>query len=151
MPIKSFKGMLADGGQDRIRLSTRTGKTGYRIVKFQIMQPPDTGSDRYSCVQIWNQEQDAPSTTAVTVDFTDLQLLGTAVATYDNTQPQLTQATIIFDNTVFNQDIYITHTELTGGGACNYYLELEAVPLSDMSAEFTTLKDLRANTATVPA
>ena len=145
--IKSFKGLLEDGGQNRIRLSTRSGEVGYRIVKFQIMQQPATGSDRYSCVQIWNQEQAAPSTTAVTVDFTNAELLGTAIATYDNTQPQLTKATIIFDNKVVNQDIYVTHTELTSGGSCNYYIEMEIVKLSKETAQYATIRDIRSNVA----
>jgi hypothetical protein len=145
MVVKSFRGLLTDGGQDRIRLSTLKGKVGYRITKFQMMQSPATGSDRYSVVQIWKKEQATVSTTAAPVDFTNAELLGAGVATYDNTQPQLTQATIIFDNQMFNQDIYITHTELSGGGICNYYIEMEVIPLSEQGAEYTTIKDLRVN------
>ena len=37
MPIKTFRGLLEDGAQERIRLETLDGKTGYRINKFQIM------------------------------------------------------------------------------------------------------------------
>jgi len=33
--IKTFRGLLADGGQDRIRLSTIKGKVGYKIAKFE--------------------------------------------------------------------------------------------------------------------
>ena len=35
--IKSYRGLIADGAQDRIPLHTNDGKTGYKIVKFQIM------------------------------------------------------------------------------------------------------------------
>ena len=35
--IKSFRGKLADGGQDRIRLSTNDGLTGYKITKFELL------------------------------------------------------------------------------------------------------------------
>ena len=35
--IKSFRGKLADGGQDTIRLGTNKGLTGYRIIKFQVI------------------------------------------------------------------------------------------------------------------
>ena len=35
MPIKSFKGLLADQTQEIIRLGTNNGMTGYRIVKLQ--------------------------------------------------------------------------------------------------------------------
>jgi len=34
MVVKTFRGLLADGGQDRIRLSTIKGKVGYKIAKF---------------------------------------------------------------------------------------------------------------------
>ena len=37
MKLKSFRGQLADGGQERIRLSTNDGKTGYLVRKFQTM------------------------------------------------------------------------------------------------------------------
>ena len=39
MPIKSFRGLLADDTQETIHLHTNTGSTGYRIVKFQVMSP----------------------------------------------------------------------------------------------------------------
>ena len=39
MVVKTFRGLLADGAQERIKLQTSTGKVGYRIVKFQVMSP----------------------------------------------------------------------------------------------------------------
>jgi hypothetical protein len=143
MVVKSFRGLLADAGQDRIRLSTIKGKVGYKIIKFQIMNPTSEGSDRYSICQIWKEEQATPSASAVTIDFSDSALLASAISVWDNGQPNLSQLQVIFDGEIFNQDIYITHTELTGGGACNYYFELEVIPLDDAGAEYTTLKDMR--------
>ena len=35
MTIKSFKGKLANGGQNTIVLHTNDGTTGYKIVKFE--------------------------------------------------------------------------------------------------------------------
>jgi len=52
-------------------------------------------------------------------------------------------AHVIFDNQIFNQDIYITHTDTTGSRNINYYIELEVIPLDDAGAEYTTVKDLR--------
>jgi len=50
----------------------------------------------------------------------------------------------IFDNEIFNQDIYITHDENSPNNTtCNYYIELEVIPLDDKGAEYTTVKDLR--------
>ena len=50
---------------------------------------------------------------------------------------------IIFDNEVVNQDIYVTHTDETATLACNYYIEMEVIPLDDKGAEYMTIKDLR--------
>ena len=35
MPIKSFRGKIADGAVDTISLHTNNGSTGYRITKLQ--------------------------------------------------------------------------------------------------------------------
>ena len=147
MVVKTFRGQLADGGQDRIRLQTIKGKVGYKIVKFQLY-PDQAGNVNYeSTVQVWKTEQAAPSTSAVTVDFTDSDLLGAAYYGQYSTISSAHQAlTVVFDNEIFNQDIYITHTNVEGAGAANsmnYYLELEVIPLDDAGAEYTTLKDMR--------
>jgi hypothetical protein len=145
MVVKTFRGLLADGGQERIRLSTKNGKVGYRIAKFQIMAPLSTGSSRANGVSIWKTEQTSVSTSAISPDFTESDLLAVALNVWDNSQPHLSSLSVIFDNEIFNQDIYITNTETIATGDCNYYIELEAIPLSDQGAEYTTIKDLRAN------
>jgi len=144
--IKTFRGILADGGQDRIRLQTIKGKVGYRIVKFQIMNP-QAGASAYemeSTVKIYKTEQ---STIDAMVDFTDSDLLGAAqLGTHASfgTYPQST--IIIFDGEIFNQDIFITHKNLHSDALeCNYYVELEVIPLDDAGAEYTTLKDMRSS------
>ena len=37
MPIKTFRGKLADDTQDTINLHTNNGLVGYRIKKFQLV------------------------------------------------------------------------------------------------------------------
>ena len=140
--IKTFRGKLEDGAQDRIRLATIQGKVGYRISKFQIVEEaPGAGSGRESVVKIYNTEQ---STIDGTVDFTDPTLLGVAWQTQiRNLYPSAEG--IIFDTEIFNQDIYVTNVDVDGSHAMNYYIEVEAIPLTDMQAEYTTIKDLRAN------
>jgi len=145
--IKTFRGLLADGGQDHIRLSTIKGKVGYRISKLEVF-PDQPGALSYeSTVQVWKTEQAAPSTSAVTVDFTDSDLLAAAYYGQYSTISSAQQAiAVVFDNEIFNQDIYLTHTNVEGSGAANsmnYYLELEVIPLDDAGAEYTTVKDLR--------
>ena len=45
MKIKSFRGQIAMGGQETIRLSTNQGTVGYKIKKFRLMSSaPGTAS-----------------------------------------------------------------------------------------------------------
>jgi len=139
MVVKTFRGLLAAGGQDRIRLQTIKGKVGYRIVKYDIITTaPGSGSEE-DIMKIYKEEQ---STINAIIDFTDSSLLGVAYSGI-NASGWLYSENIIFDNEVFNQDIFIVHGKEAGSGACNYYIELEVIPLDDAGAEYTTLKDMR--------
>ena len=140
MVVKTFRGLILDGGQDRIRLSTIKGKVGYRIVKFQVVGAAPGAASYESVTQIWKSEQAAA---LATIDFTDSDLLGIGIwtaVTSSHVDPE--DMTIIFDREIFNQDIYITQQCLQSG-TVNYYLELEVIPLDDAGAEYTTLKDMR--------
>jgi len=140
--IKTFRGLLADGGQDKIRLQTIKGKVGYRIVKFQVM-PKSTGSgSNEGAITIWKTSQ---SSAPQDIDFTDSDLLAAAYFLRDQGTVAITSETIIFDSEIFNQDIYIDYQDAqTSGGDMNYYFELEVIPLDDAGAEYTTLKDMRS-------
>jgi len=140
--IKTFRGLLADGGQDRIRLSTIKGKVGYRIAKFQLLSEKPGAVSQQSVVKIYKTEQ---STIDGEVDFTDSDLLASGIYILSDNVTAIwnTSETIIFDSEIFNQDIYITHSDISTGQKCNYYLELEVIPLDDKGAEYTTIKDLR--------
>jgi len=120
---------------------------GYRIVKFQVIIAAPSAADQISVVQIWNREQ---STIVGTVNLTDSELLGVAeIQASSSVSYQSQIVSIIFDQEIFNQDIYVTHKDVDGGESCNYYMELEAIPLSEMGAEYTTLKDIRTATSTI--
>jgi len=141
MVVKTFRGMLADGGQDRIRLSTIKGKAGYRIVKFEVIPEKPVTSANECVLQIWKESQ---STASSEINFTDNALLGIGIySNQTDTTYYPDDTSIIFDNEIFNQDIFITHKNETGSERCNYYLELEVIPLDDSSAEYTTLRDMR--------
>ena len=144
--IKTFRGLLEDGGQDHIRLQTIKGKVGYRIVKFQIIVNDPVGGNSESVVKIFTTEQ---TTITRKIDFTNTNLLACAVWA-GNTAGHLLPSwtSIIFDQEVFNQDIFITHQDDQDVQSCNYYLELEVIPLTDHDAEFTTLKDIRGRNTT---
>ena len=52
--IKTFRGLLSDGQQERIRFETRDGKTAYRIKKFTGMpNTPGTTAIQESVVKIF--------------------------------------------------------------------------------------------------
>ena len=132
MTIKTFRGLLADGGQDKIRVAGGKLEDGYRIVKFQMIGR-DTGVfDAGFIVKIYKVEQ--TSVTAV-IDFTDNTLLAAGyIENHENIQYPSSQSQIIFENEIFNQDIFITCVDIEAGQFCNYYLELEQVKMSGPEA-----------------
>jgi hypothetical protein len=141
MPIKTFRGLIADGAQDTIILHTNDGSTGYRIVKFEILPftPGDVNQD--SCVQVWTKKQTA---IVQTINFSEPTLLGAAMygsdaATYSNNDSHA----VIFDRDIFNQDIYVTHQNASGAESINYYIELEKFTLDLNENTVATLKDIR--------
>ena len=142
--IKSYRGLMAKDSQDRIYLATNTGRTGYRITKFQIMpENPYAAADKELIFKVWTQKQ---TSIDGVINFGDQTLI--AAATYsdsDGSAAPVTQysESVIFDNEVINQDIYVTYVDKHGSQSGNYYIELETVELSDTQAAQTTLKALR--------
>lgn len=143
MVVKSFRGLIADGGIDTISLHTNDGSTGYRIVKFQLMghNPGDTSLGSYEhVVQIFKTPQ---SSASATIDFSNQTLLAAGLC-FGNTSPQFNDTTsILFDNEIFNQDIYVTHVDEDAATPVNYYIELEQIKLDLNENTVATLKDIR--------
>jgi len=140
MVVKTFRGLLADGGQDRIRLQTIKGKVGYRIVKFQLMHDEPGQQHTEHTVKIYKTLQ---TTIDNNVNFTDSDLLAAGYITESESIAYPLTSIIVFDREIFNQDIFITAEDTIGSRGVNYYLELEVIPLDDKGAEYTTVKDLR--------
>jgi len=142
--IKTFRGLIPDGGQDTVVLHTNDGSTGYRIVKFQVMPKlPGTVAAEH-VVQVFKVEQTTVPTTNPEIDFSNNTLLAAAVVGNSTNATQYSPiGAIIFDNEVFNQDIFVTHTEANASEECNYYLELEQVKLDLSESTVATLKDIR--------
>ena len=139
MVVKTFRGLLADEGQDQIRLGTNKGKVGYRIVKFQLIGNDPGITYRESVVKIFKNLQ---TSVTATIDLTDSDLL--AASFYSSrSDVYAAKETVIFDNQIINQDIYVTYKDAADATAANYYLELEVIPLTDHAAEYATLKDIR--------
>jgi len=126
--MHSFRGLVADGGQDRIRIEGATGQIAWRITKFEIM-PTLTGAINAELVaKIFREEQ-----TSVTgdIDFTDDELLGAAYFKINQTDVGSGPlAGVIFDNALFVRNIHITAVDTNATNDTNYYIELEEVKVS---------------------
>jgi len=139
--IKTFRGLMADGAQDIINLHTNDGKTGYRIVKFETIGATPGTSNQESITKIYKVSQ---SSVDGAIDFSDNNLLAAAVTTtsVDQEDFPLNNA-IIFDNEIFNQDIYVTHFDVKTGESTNYYIELEQISLDLNESTVATLQSIR--------
>jgi len=139
--IKTFRGLLTDDTQDTIVLHTNDGSTGYRIVKLQIFSYAPGVKQSENVVKVYKVSQTAIDGV---VDFSDNTLLAAAyLETSDSPTTTDNPQNTIFDNEVFNQDIYVTQSDVNGGDPCNYYLELEQVNLDLSESTVATLKDIR--------
>jgi len=144
--IKTFRGILTDGEQERIRLSTKKGKIGYKIINFQLFPSAPGVTAQESVMKIFKIKQ---TTVTGTVDFSDGNLLA---ASYQRSPASLGTASgysttifTIFEQEIFNQDVYITHDENVGSATSNYYIELETIDMTDNQAAVSTLRDIRLN------
>ena len=145
MTIKSFRGQLAgtdtsNGSVDTISLHTNNGSIGYRIVKLEIM-PTSPGTVTYeNTVKVYSVSQ---SSASVTIDFADNTLLAAGFMSGSTSTSNSEDMYVVFDNTVFNQDIYITNISPDAASGANYYIELEQIKLDLNENTVATLKDIR--------
>jgi hypothetical protein len=146
MPVKTFRGLMADDTQDTILLHTNTGSTGYRITKMQLIPNAPGSATAEHIVKVYKTEQ---TTNVSTIDFSDNTLLAAGYSNNDTAgddNPPVVNA-VIFDQEIFNQDIYVTHKIRNGTGSINYYIELEQIKLALDENTVATLKDIRNITA----
>jgi len=127
--IKTFRGLLADGGTDTIHLSGGDASTGYRIIHFNVIteNPGDTAYEHV--LQIYSVKPSSPTSQ---VNFDDDTLLAVAFTKGDELTYRSAGTTdVVFDKEVLNQDIYITQVDTKGSLSCNYYIELEEFKMKD--------------------
>ena len=142
MPVKSFRGLIKDNSIEQIALHTNDGSVGYKITKFQIIPNAPGSTSGEHTVKIFKIPQ---NTATAPIDLSDQTLLAVAYlengSGIGNMQPEV----IIFDNEIFNQDIFLTHTDEVSlnGQPCNYYIELEQMRLDLNENTVATLKDIR--------
>ena len=143
--IISYRGLLRNGQQDTIPLHTNDGKTGYKIVKFQVMsETPSLSGTTENIVQVWKVKQSSiPSAGNVRIDFSDITLIAAGYWIGSDNPIYAKSEQVIFDNEIFNQDIYVTNRDTDGDDNVNYYIELEQVPLTEDQALVAIVKNLR--------
>lgn len=144
--IISFRGQVAIGIEEKLKLSTLDGKTGYKIIKFQIIpfRPGVTSVELIS--KIYNKSQTGNETS--TVDFTEGDLLAANYYQDNNADAYPSASDVIFDNSVTNQDIFVyVMCALGSTQPANYYIELEAFPINDVEATQLTLQSVRTITS----
>jgi len=146
MKTITFRGRLAIGTQDKLRLSTNNGKTGYKITKFEVIpqNPGDATAEAITKIFTTNQT----GLIGPTVDFTDSELIAVSyyqsVPVHNSSAGQAVSKNIIFDNAVINQNVFVTVDDATGNtDEINYYIELEAFAISDLEATKLTLASIK--------
>ena len=139
----SFKGQIPVGEQQKIKLATKEGKRGYKITQLKMInKSPGTSANPGLLCKVYIKDQSGSLTD--TVDFTEGDLIAVAFFTQSTSSNTLQAETIIFDNTVFNQDIFVYIVDPSGAtDPGNYYMELETVSLSDVESTQLTLSNLR--------
>jgi len=140
--ILSYRGKLADGAQETILLSTKKGEVGYRITKLQLIGSLPGAETVEAVVKIY---KDSQSTIDGSVNFSDNRLLAAGFYVSSQTEEWTSHNILVFDQEIFNQDIYITHFDASVGEAVNYYMEIEVIKLDESQAMVATLKDIRNN------
>jgi len=124
--VHSFRGLLADGGQDEINLERQNVNLAYRIVKFQAISSAPGVEQHESILKIYREE---PSSVTGTIDFNDVDLLAAINYTSGNASTETYFISVVMDNILFSRNIYITHAEVDGSSSINYYIEIEEVPV----------------------
>jgi len=138
MPVKSFRGLIPNNETVKLNLATNNGAIGYKVKKFQIM--PVRSYNNYEITsKIFKVE---PGTASSDVDLSDNTIVATAFSGLADGK-YAGAKTVIFDNEIFNQDIYITAVDNGGSQDCNFYIELEQIKLDLNENTVATLKDIR--------
>ena len=144
--IVTFRNRIPIGEQEKLNLKTIKGKVGYKIKKFQaIAGRPGTDSGEL-VVKVYAKSQLGDINPLV--DFSESDLLAVAFYKSHANNVYATSETIIFDNVVVNQNVFITMTDAEGGtDPGNYYIEFETMNISDIEATQLTLKNIRTITS----
>jgi len=125
--VHSFRGLLADGEQRKIRIQGSVGAIAWRITKLEIIPYGPGSGDMELVVKIYRESQ---SSITSQIDFGDEDLLGAAYWSGSSAPAYSSHAQMVFDNTLFSRNIFVTGKDEATGESVNYYIELEEVKIS---------------------
>ena len=125
--VHSFRGLLGHDGQDEINLERQNLNLAYRITKFEIMPNTPGGAVSEYVVKVYREQQ---TSITQTVDFSDTDLLAAGYFLNQSSTTNPYYSTVIFDNILFSRNVFVTNDDNVGSLKCNYYLEIEEVPVS---------------------
>jgi len=125
--IHSFRGLLEDGGQDEINIEGSVGAIAWRITKFALIGKTPGSMTIEGVVKVYREEQ---TTVDGNVNFEDNELLAAGYYVDNTSAGNPGYETIIFDNSLFSRNIWVTGFDASVGETINYYIELEEVKVS---------------------
>jgi len=124
--VHSFRGLLTDGDQRKIRIQGSVGAIAWRISKFEVLGP-NAATNIRQVIKIYREEQGTADTI---INFDDDELLGAAVLEDYDALATAVATSVIFDNNLFVRNIWVTSKGHTDTPSTNYYIELEEVKVS---------------------
>ena len=144
--IKTFKGQLAIGEQEKIHLSSNDGLTAYRLRNFQIISSTP-GASTYELVgKIYLTDQTGNITQTANLSDTDLIAVAFQSFNSSTSSPGYLEP-VIFDKETFNQDIFVYIVDVSGNTVpASFYIELEQFKIDINSSTYHTLKNIRSIT-----
>ena len=146
MSTVTFRGQLPMDTQQKLKLSTNKGLVGYRIKQFSIISStPGAGNHEYIAKIRLTEDDDV----GPTVNFNDPSLIAVNYLTDNSSSAGNPPGdVIIFEDEIFNQDIFIAISDATTNTIpCNYFIKLEKIKLDLNASTITTLKNLRQTQA----
>jgi len=135
--VHSFRGSLGSGDEEEINLERQNVNLAYRIVKLQVITADPMDASDETVIKVYRESQTSIDNA---IDFNDIDLLAVGFISHNQTSGAGSFTQIVFDNTLFSRNIFVTCSANPGPG--NYYIELEEVPVGA-----ATLMQLKLATA----
>jgi len=124
----SFRGFLANGKQDKIRIQGPIGAIAWRITKLDLISEAPASTTQETVVKVFREDGE---TIDANINFTQDSLLAAGYFEGHSNSTDFGGTIIVFDGDLFVRDIYIMGVDGSGGDMpINYVIELEEVKVS---------------------